>query len=309
MTAPSRVNASNLLLLPPEIIQIIVDYQWPHETISLLIAVPKLANLVTDKQLRYRDVWGYTILHRAIDENAEAIVNLIVRRCAQDQVATCQGYTPLHLAISGGRNKIAKMLVDAGFDLSSKNLGGKSPLHFAYSQSGRNSNFAEIVQLMLAKGADPSIIAKFQETILHATLRADQKPNLTVIQMVIDAGVDVNALDIDGFSPLWVSVTNGHEDAFELLLTHGADPHIQTFHGTILHEAVAFEREKLVKRAVELGVDLSVRDHEAETALMVATCYGSDNIAQILRNADCCITDVQTQGKFGVETQNGVHMN
>ncbi|GFF85248.1 hypothetical protein CNMCM6936_006934 [Aspergillus lentulus] len=298
MIAPSRVHASNLLILPPEIIQIIVDYLWPHETISLLIAVPKLANLVTDKQLRYRDRWGYTILHRAIDENAEAIVNLIGGRCAQDQVATCQGYTPLHLAISGDRNKIAKMLINAGFDLSAKDLGGQTPLHWACSQSGRNNNFAELVQLMLAKGADPSIVGRFQETLLHAILWADQKPNITVVQMVIDAGVDVNALDIDGFSPLWWSVTNGHEDAFELLLARGADPHIRTPHGTILHEAVANERENLVKRAVELGVDLSVRDHEAETALMVATCYGSDNVAQILRDADRCNPVVQTRASL-----------
>ncbi|PKX91101.1 ankyrin [Aspergillus novofumigatus IBT 16806] len=247
MNLDSSMHASKLLHLPTEIIQLIVDHLRPDETISLLVAVPKLADLVTDEQLRCQDRWSYTILYYAVAENAEAIVNLIARGCAQDQVAT----------------KLLKCLFNAGFDLSAKDLGGKTPLHWVCSQSGRNSNFAEIVQLMLAKGADPSIVARFQETLLHAILQADRKPNLAVVQMVIDGGVDVNALDIDGISPLWLSVTN--------------DP------PSILHEAVAFEREKLVKRAVELGVDLSVRDHEAETALMVAARYGPDNIAQILQ--------------------------
>jgi hypothetical protein len=71
MAAPSRMHASNLLFLPPKIIQIIVDYLWPHETISLLIAVPKLADLLTDEQLRYQDRGGYTILHYAVAENAK----------------------------------------------------------------------------------------------------------------------------------------------------------------------------------------------------------------------------------------------
>jgi ankyrin repeat protein len=177
------------------------------------------------------------------------------------------------------------MLVDAGFDMSAKDLDGRTPFHWACYDSCRDSNLAEIVQLMLAKGADPLVVTKFQETVLHVMLENFLEPNLSVVQMVIDAGVDVNALDIDGCSPLCCSVTNGHEGAFELLLANGADPHIRTPDGTILHGAVAYEQEKLVKRAVELGVDLSVRDSEAETALMIAMRYGYDNITYILWDA------------------------
>ncbi|KAF7183937.1 hypothetical protein CNMCM7691_004427 [Aspergillus felis] len=278
--------ASKLLHLPTEIIQLIVGHLWPDDILALLIAIPKLADLLTDEQLRYQDSWGYTILYCAVAKNAEAIVGLIARRCTEDQVATCQGYTPLHLAISGGSNKIAKMLINAGFDLLAQDRLGRTPLHWACSDSSRHSNLAETVQLMLAKKADPSVVAEFKETLLHVILEDDLIPNLTVVQMVIDAGVDVNALDIDGFSPLWWCVTNGHESAFELLLAHGADPHIRSYQRTILHEAVAYERETLLKRAVELGVDLSVRDSEAdETALMLATRRGFDNFAQILRDA------------------------
>ncbi|KAF7155463.1 hypothetical protein CNMCM5623_007534 [Aspergillus felis] len=286
MVSPSRMHASKLYHLPIEVIQLIIDRLWPDETVALLSAVPKLAYLVTDEHLRYQDRWGYTILHRAVHKNAEAIVKLIARRCAQHKMANYQGCTPLQLAISGGRIRITRMLVNAGFDLSAKDLGGRTPLHWACSESSRDSNIAEMVEHMLAKGAEPSVVGKFKETLLHVILEDNLKPNLTVVQKVIDAGVDVDALDIDGFSPLWWCVTNGHESAFELLLAHGADPHIRSYQGTILHEAVAYERETLLKRAVELGVDLSVRDSEAdETALMLATRRGFDNFAQILRDA------------------------
>ncbi|KAF7128667.1 hypothetical protein CNMCM5793_003518 [Aspergillus hiratsukae] len=269
MAIRSRMHTSNLLFLPPEIIQIIVDHLG-SETIQLLMAAPKLAHLVTDKHLAYQDRWGCTILHCAVFKNAEAIVNLIARRCAQDQATTCRYYTPLHLAISLGLDNIAKILIDAGVDLLAKDLSGRTALHRACSESGRRSNLVEIVQLMLAKGVDTSIVAHFKETPLHVILEADWNPNLTVIQMVVDAGVDVNTLDRAGFSSLWWSVTNGHEDAFELLLAQGAEPHISTNQGTILHEAVACERENLVEWAVELGVDLSLRDNGGNTALMLA---------------------------------------
>ncbi|GFF58350.1 isoform Er16 of ankyrin-1 [Aspergillus udagawae] len=203
MAALSRIHASKLLHLPTEIIQLIMDYLWPDETIELLIVVPKLADLTAAAKLRYQDRWINTILHRAVNKNAEATVKPIARRCAQDQVATCQGYTPLHLAISGGRIKITRMLVNADFDLSAKDLGGRTPLHWAWSESRRDSNFADIVQLMLAKGADPSVVAKFKENLLHVILEDNLKHNLTILQMVIDVGVGVNTLDSVGFSPLW----------------------------------------------------------------------------------------------------------
>jgi ankyrin repeat protein len=70
------------------------------------------------------------------------------------------------------------------------------------------------------------IASHFKESLLHVILRNDSKPKSITVQIVIDAGIDVNALELDGSSPLWWSVVGGHEDAFELLLTHGADPHI-----------------------------------------------------------------------------------
>jgi ankyrin repeat protein len=247
---PSRMHASNLLLLPTEIIQIVVDHLWPEESTALLMAVPKLANMVTDEHLAFQDRRGYTILHWALSKNAEVIFNFIARRCAQNQVTCDKGYTLLYYAIYGGHYKITKMLINAGFDLWAKDPMGRNPLHWACAFSYRHSNLAEIVQTM------------------------------------IDAGVDVNALDMDGFSPLWWTITNGQKDILELLLASGADPHIRTKKGTILHGAVAYQREDMVKRAVELGVDLGVLHGERkETALMLAIRRGYDKIAQILKNA------------------------
>lgn len=244
------MHTSNLLLLPTEIIQIIVDYLWPKETLELLMAAPELTHLMTDKHLAYQDKFGYTILHRAVYNKAEVIINFIARRYAQNQMTCDKGYTPLHLAISGGHDKIAKMLINAGFDLLAKDQMGRTPLHWACSFSYMHGNLAGIIQI------------------------------------IIDAGVDVNALDIYGFSPLWWTVTNGQEDILELLLASGADPHIRTKKGTILHAAVAYQRENMVKRAVELGVDLSVLHGETkETALMLATRRGYDKITQIIRVA------------------------
>lgn len=39
----------------------------------------------------------------------------------------------------------------------------------------------------------------FKETLLHAILEADLNPNLAVVQMVINAGVGVNAWTLMGF--------------------------------------------------------------------------------------------------------------
>lgn len=110
----------------------------------------------------------------------------------------------------GGRTEAAILLLDRGAD---PNLGreatGETPLHHATARSQR----FEIIELLLARGADPNRKAtvgipslQFNdgrtvrgETPLH---RAAAYTEIDVIRLLLDAGADKLAQDVNGETPL-----------------------------------------------------------------------------------------------------------
>ncbi len=57
--------------------------------------------------------------------------------------------TPLHYAAGWGHKEIVELLIAEGADVNAMNGAGQTPLHFA-AQEGQK----EIVELLIAKGAD-----------------------------------------------------------------------------------------------------------------------------------------------------------
>jgi ankyrin repeat protein len=79
------------------------------------------------------------------------------------------------------------------------------------------------VRLLLARGADPGIAAHNEMKVqpLHAAVAAK---STEVVRLLLERGVDVNARQQVGYTPLMGAASSGREDLVELLLGHGADP-------------------------------------------------------------------------------------
>lgn len=79
----------------------------------------------------------------------------------------------------------------------------------------------EIVRLLLARGADPLAVAHNEMRIqpIHAAVAARNK---TIVEALIAAGADVNALQQGDFTPLMAAEQNGDEEIVALLVAAGA---------------------------------------------------------------------------------------
>ena len=127
------------------------------------------------------------------------------------------GETPLHwMAIE---NQVAgvRMLLENGSDPHSTDYSGDSVLHSAATVGNR-----ETIAILLSAGVPVDVPhPQSAETALHAAARSSRDP--AVIDQLIDAGANVNALDTLEWTPLHAAAMLRNIATAERLLERGAN--------------------------------------------------------------------------------------
>ena len=257
-------------------------------------------------------------LYNAIRSNDLARLRSLVHDAAEVNTKDGRGETPLMYAAAAGSLDAMKFLIAKGADVNAQNEFGSTALIWsatdlgkvrllldrganvnAVSKRGRTALFlaamsdrsAEIVRLLLAKGADPKITDSFKNTTLIAAAAGNDNET---IRMIINAGVDVNAANVIGMTPLIASAgNNGNVTAVKMLLAKGAQvnavavapflyPGVAPKSGvpqlgsvTALGLAAPFGPPELVKALLDAGAEVNVKDARGMTPLMLAV--GTDH--------------------------------
>ena len=109
------------------------------------------------------------------------------------------------------------------------------------------------------------------------------------LEELLEAGVEVDALDRYGQTALMLAARNGHGDAVRVLLDAGAElDHTAKYSLSALMLAVIHDRPDVVEPLVEAGADLAIEGTGApgfagKTALEIALDLGRDEIAELIR--------------------------
>lgn len=127
------------------------------------------------------------------------------------------------------------------------------------------------VEKRLAEGEDPNgVDERFKAKLLSWAAMAGD-PSL--VQALIDGGAEVNCRNADGATPLHSAAFLGRDEAFELLLSAGADPEIKNYEGRRPSEGLDLDWGTTQFIANLLGVEL-----ESEEALQ----QGRERIRELL---------------------------
>ncbi len=153
---------------------------------------------------------------------------------------------------------------------------------------------ADIVKLLIEKGADPKAMDFLRTTSLRAaTLGNDTE----TIRMLIDAGVDVNAADLPGITPLMMAAGwNGNTQAVQMLLAKGANANavsrpvmgLPARNGasefgslTALIMAAPFGPPEMIGDLLAAGENANARDVRGMTPIMLAVATDHQDSAVI----------------------------
>ena len=196
-----------------------------------------------------------TLLHllcrnNNVSNNRRRFIRHILAKGASRNLKTSAGtykaYTPLGLACNE-RNYVAiKVLVEAGCNVScGADDDDAFPMHIIAQKDpvDNGSAVSEIIRFLLANGAD--INAKYTGKLSYAHGRtplhfAMDYPSKTPVGLLVKNGADIEALDSDGETPLWIAcadrrgISDVQVSKIKELLELGANPSVRNKKGRSL---------------------------------------------------------------------------
>jgi ankyrin repeat protein len=116
-----------------------------------------------------------------------------------------------------------------------------------------------------------------------------------MVAPLVKAGVDLNATDTRGFTPLILAAYNGQAETLDALISAGADPcKPDASQGNTAQMGVAFKgNDAIAARLLTAGCDVNARNNAGQTALMMAVLFDrSAQVAMLVKaGADPALAD------------------
>lgn len=246
----------NLITTQSETCLIYATLAGDKESMSILI---KAGSNVDSKDSR-----GLSALHYAVTNNdAEAVKLLISNNAKKDIQNHTYGfnflYSPLHYAVENNNYEIAKILIEAGANINIKENQKNTPLNLAIlnknialvdllikSEAKLNitnkdnqepleiaikKNLPEIVKLLLQAGAPVNYKDEDKFIPLYYVAK---KSNIELAKILLEAttkevikeSYDSHGNCIGGSLCLYVAIAKGNEQMYNLLISYGAQNHV-----------------------------------------------------------------------------------
>lgn len=159
------------------------------------------------------DALGQDIFRSTCQGKTERIDSLLVNE--QINVQDSRGRSLLHWAVACRQQEAFNFLVDQQIDIDLQDHEGATPLHIAV-QLDRPAFFDQLVALY----SNTEWVDKFGASLME---QAVLKRSQAYVLKLLENGVDVDAINGRGSTPLEIADRSGAEDIKALLLVHGAD--------------------------------------------------------------------------------------
>jgi ankyrin repeat protein len=212
---------------------------------------------------------------------------------------TIRRLTPLLWAVECGHFEAVKLLVKSGADVNAQ-TGHESVLDVAVRRIDKT-----IVKFLLGEGAEAKV--EFSERLVEVASGKRKFDDMSeIVEMMLDAGADVNTQVDTLYSALGLAVSSGHNELAELLLNKGADVNKQGGkYGCALGSAAHAGHEESVELLLKRDAEIDAQAGDFGTALGAAAYKGHIGVVRLLSTWGADIT--KQGGKYGCALGSAVH--
>jgi ankyrin repeat protein len=228
-----------------------VNHAQPDGSTPLIWAINLMEYDVTEALIAKKadvnavNAFGAMPLTEAARQGDARVIKMLLDGGAKADSADPDGETALMKAIGSGDVASVTLLINAGANVNTiEKFHNQSPLMYAAASNG---NAAQMVKLLLAKGADvkpqalytdwPSQVTSEPRTQyrpvggLDALLYAARGGCYECAADLIAAGADVNRPTPEGVTPLMTALDNEHNDIAKLMIEKGANLNVWDWWG------------------------------------------------------------------------------
>ena len=225
------------------------------------------------------------------DGNVDAF-DVLVNAGAHHNTQGTQGLSLIYLAAAEGWSKeILQTIIDHGHDVNTIDKDCRTALMLAYWKEN-----VEAIRFLLNAGADPNIANAVGATCIHHAVFGGC--NKETLQIIIEYGANVNAIDKNSRTALMLACQKGNVEAINVLLNAGADINIRNANGSacILFAVVGGCHKETLQAIIDHGADINATNEDSRTALMIACVRGDVEAIHVLLNAGADSTITDTNG-------------
>ena len=229
-----------------------------------------------------------TALHVASVNGADDIVALLLAHSADVNAVDVRGWTPLLSAAQHSHAAVVARLLDAGANVNAVTPQSRQTALHVATINGAD----DIVALLLARGAEVNAVDVNGWTPL---VTATHHRHVAVVARVLDAGANVNTV-VERSTALHMASMNGADDIVALLLARGADVNAVDVNGwTPLQVATHHRHVAVVARLLDAGANVNTAV-EGSTALHMASVSGADDVVALLLARGAVVNAVDVNG-------------
>lgn len=246
-----------------------------------------------------------TLLHAAAFIGSMSLARLLVeKKGAQLETRSTGGLTPLFDAVAAGRSAMVIYLLSKNAQVNAQSIVTQST-PLHYAAKRNN---ASMLQILLQAGANINARTKDGETALHAAAGAGQSKN---VSLLLKAGADVNSKDNKGMSSLRHAVEADDPVSTHLLIQAGFSIEDESTDGyTALHAAVFYNSFSCMRVLLDAGASPNKANQLKlkHTPLHTASVLGNSAIVELLLlyNTDKTVTD--ENGKIPGQLATNMHI-